>query len=385
MPLFDLDFDAREEDAVLAVLRRRWLTMGDETRLFEEEFAAMLGQGARCLAMSSCTAALHAAMHQLGLRPGDEVVVPALTFVADANVVAMCGGTPVLADCASPRDWNMNADTIARVLTPRTRAVVVVHYAGQPCRMEPIVALCRERGLVLVEDVAHAVGATLDGRQCGTFGDMACFSFFSNKNLSCGEGGMFVSRDARRIEQARLFRSHGMTTLTLDRHKGRADSYDVLSPGLNCRITEMGAALGRVQLAKLAANNDRRRHLTDRYARALDSVPGLSRPWPDSDDSSDSGDDTRQSSCHILPVLLPQGTDRAAVMAGMRGEGIQTSIHYPAPQSFTAYAGQFRDTPVAAGVCARELTLPLFPSMTESMIHDVVGALRTHLLQQDAT
>ncbi|BAH77527.1 DegT/DnrJ/EryC1/StrS family aminotransferase [Solidesulfovibrio magneticus] len=376
VPLFDLDFDSREEDAVLAVLRRRWLTMGEETQAFEQEFAAMLGQGASCLAVSSCTAALHAAMDQLGLRPGDEVVVPALTFVADANVVAMCRATPVLADCASPQDWNMNARTIARAVTSRTKAVLVVHYAGQPCDMDPIVALCRERGLVLVEDAAHAVGATYRGRQCGTFGDMACFSFFSNKNLSCGEGGMFVTRDPDRLARARLFRSHGMTSLTLDRHKGRVDSYDVLAPGLNYRMTEMSAALGRVQLAKLEGNNARRERLAAAYATQLDAMPGVVRPWP-------GGVAGCRSACHIMPVLLPKRVDRAALMAGLRGQGIQSSIHYPDMQQFTAYKDLLRGAPVAAEICARELTLPLFPSMSMEMVHEVVALLRALLRQQE--
>ena len=374
VPLFDLDFDSREEDAVLAVLRRRWLTMGEETQAFEQEFAAMLGQGAECLAVSSCTAALHAAMHQLALQPGDEVIVPALTFVADVNAVTMCRATPVLADCASLQDWNMNAQTIARAITPRTKAVLVVHYAGQPCDMDPIVALCQERGLPLVEDVAHAVGATYHGRQCGTFGDMACFSFFSNKNISCGEGGMFATCDADRMRQARLFRSHGMTSLTLDRHKGRVDSYDVLVPGLNYRMTEMNAALGRVQLAKLEANNARREQLAAAYATQLDAVPGVVRPWPNGMTGS-------RSACHIMPVLLPAHVDRAALMAGMREQGIQSSIHYPDMQQFIAYKDILCGAPVAAEICARELTLPLFPSMTMDMVHEVISLLRALLMK----
>lgn len=376
VPLFDLDFDNREEDAVLTVLRRRWLTMGEETQAFEQEFGAMLGHETQCLAMSSCTAALHAAMHMLGVGPGDEVIIPALTFVADANAVAMCGATPVLADCESLQDWNVSVTTITRALTPRTKAVLVVHYAGQPCDMAPIATLCRERGLPLIEDVAHAPGATYRGRQCGTLGDLACFSFFSNKNLSCGEGGMLASRDGDHIRQARLFRSHGMTTLTLDRHKGRADSYDVLTPGLNYRMTEMSAALGRVQLAKLHANNKRRRQLATLYAAQLDAMPGLSRPWPN-------GTEDCCSAHHILPVLLPPAVDRTTLMASMRNRGVQTSIHYPDMQRFTAYEGLLQGAPVAAEICTRELTLPLFPTMTEAMVHEVVSTLRSILMQQE--
>jgi len=375
VPLFDLDFDHREEEAVQAVIRRRWLTMGEETDRFEQELADLFGHGAECVAVSSCTAALHASMCLLGVGPGDEVVVPALTFVADANVVAMCGATPRLADCASLDDWNVNAETIARALTPRTKAVIIVHYAGQPCDMEPIVALCRERGVALVEDVAHAIGATYDGMPCGVFGQAACFSFFSNKNLSCGEGGLFVTRDPELARRARLFRSHGMTSLTLDRHKGRCDSYDVLMPGLNYRINEMAAALGRVQLAKLAANNERRGRLVEAYAARLDGRPGLARPWA-------RGVAGSRSAHHILPVLLDAGVDRAALMAGMREQGIQTSIHYPDMQRFSAYEDLLDGAPVSAEICRRELTLPLFPSMTVDMVQAVAYALDAQLAQQ---
>lgn len=379
VPLFDLDFDNREEAAVLAVLRRRWLTMGEETMAFERDFASMLGHDSQCLAMSSCTAALHTAVHLLDIHPGDEIIVPALTFVADYNAVIMCGGTPVLADCTSHDDWNVSAETIAKAITPRTKAVIIVHYAGQPCDMQSIQALCASANLTLIEDVAHAVGATQGGHQCGTFGDMACFSFFTNKNISCGEGGMFVSRDPEFMRRARLFRSHGMTSLTLDRHRGRVDSYDVLSPGLNYRITEMSAALGRVQLAKLLENNAKRKRIVETYDPALRDMPGICRPW-----NTPAATSMTQPSFHILPILLSPHVDRIAVMAGMRADGIQTSIHYPDPQHFSAFKKIFRDAPVAADIASRELTLPLFPSMTGDMVTDVASSLRAHLLQQGA-
>lgn len=355
VPLFDIDFDSREETAIQSVLRRRWLTMGEETIAFEQEFETMLGHGTHCVAMSSCTAALHTAMQLLDLKPGDEVIIPALTFVADANAVVLSGGTPVLADCTSLQDWNVSAATIAKAITPRTRAVIIVHYAGQPCDMQPIQELCAERGLYLIEDAAHATGAMHQERHCGTFGDMACFSFFSNKNISCGEGGMFVSRDEKLVQRARLFRSHGMTSLTLDRHKGRVDSYDVLTPGLNYRITEMSAALGRVQLAKLFKNNDQRRRLAELYSNSLADMPGISRPWEDIHDQS-----SDRSSNHILPILLAPHIDRTAVMSNMRILGIQTSIHYPDLQNFSAFKHILHGAPVAAEITSRELTLPLF-------------------------
>ena len=258
VPLFDLNYDDREERAVQDVIASRWLAMGEKTQAFENQFSSMLGGEADCYAVSSATAALHMGLIALGVGPGDEVVIPALTFVADANVVRMVGATPVLADCVSQSDWNVSAETIAPKLTPKTKAVIVVHFAGYPCEMEAISKLCKDRDVAIIEDVAHAPGASCNGKACGTIGDVGCFSFFSNKNLSVGEGGMVTATDEKISANLKALRSHGMSTLTLDRHKGRAITYDVEQVGLNYRMDEMRAALGSVQLEKLEEGNRRR-------------------------------------------------------------------------------------------------------------------------------
>lgn len=368
--LFKLNFDQREVDAVSQVVAGGWLTMGEQIAGFESAFSQFLGSSVQSLAVANGTAALHMALLALDVGPGDEVVIPALTFVADANAVKLTGATPVLADCAALDDWNISAATIKRVLSPRTKAVLLVHYAGYPCDMPTIVELCHDRGLKLIEDVAHAPGATVTGRSCGTWGDIGCFSFFSNKNLSIGEGGMATSCNPALIQRMRYLRSHGMTTLTLDRHKGRAITYDVAEPGLNYRMDEMRAALGLVQLDKLPAGNARRKVLADRYrTNLLDSsiaMPFAMMP------------DDHQSAYHILPVLLPPGSDRKAVIESLKAKGIQSSIHYPAFWNFTAYAGQFSpaNAPIAADICERELTLPLYPTMTEAEVDLVTTALQ---------
>jgi dTDP-4-amino-4,6-dideoxygalactose transaminase len=309
------------------------------------------------------------ALLALDVGPGDEVVIPALTFVADANSVRLVGANPILADCTSHDDWNMSVETIERCITPKTKAVMIVHYAGYPCEMPAIVDFCRQRGLKLIEDVAHAPGASVGGRSCGTWGDIGCFSFFSNKNLSIGEGGMVTSCNPDLIQRLRYLRSHGMTTLTLDRHKGRAITYDVTEPGLNYRMDEMRAAIGLVQLDKLPAGNARRKDLTDRYRRNL-SGSRILMPFA----SLPSGS---ESVYHILPVLLPEGCDRKAVIESLKAKGIQSSIHYPAFWSFTAYSGEFspESAPVAASICERELTLPVFPTMTDEEVDMVTTAL----------
>lgn len=369
--LFKLNFDDREVDAVRQTVESGWLTMGERISSFESGFSDYLGAGVQSLAVANGTAALHMALLALNVGPGDEVVIPALTFVADANSVKLTGATPVLADCSSLDDLNLSAATIEKVITPRTKAVMIVHYAGYPCDMPSIVELCRERGLGLIEDVAHAPGASFAGRSCGTWGDIGCYSFFSNKNLSIGEGGMVTSCNPYLIQRLRYLRSHGMTTLTLDRHNGRAITYDVAEPGLNYRMDEMRAAIGLVQLDKLPAGNARRKELTERYRRNL-GESGVSIPFANLPAD-------HVSAYHILPVLLPEGADRKAVIEGLKAKGIQSSIHYPPFWNFTAYAGQFSatDAPVAAEICDRELTLPLYPTMTE----DDVDLVTTSLLE----
>jgi dTDP-4-amino-4,6-dideoxygalactose transaminase len=368
--LFKLNFDNREVDAVSKVVSGGWLSMGDEIRSFETSFEEFLGCSARCNAVANGTAALHMALLALEVGRGDEVIIPSLTFVADVNVVNLVGGTPVLADSTSVNDWNMSVDSIEKLITDRTKAVIVVHYAGYPCKdISAISQLCRMRGIGLIEDVAHAPGASVDGKKCGTFGDVGCFSFFSNKNLSIGEGGMVSTLSHELHKKLGYLRSHGMTTLTLDRHKGRSITYDVAQSGLNYRMDEMRAAIGSVQLDKLPAGNVKRGELTDLYRYNL---RGSAVSIPFSAQTSNI-----QSVYHILPVLLPKGADRVAVIGTLKENRIQSSIHYPPFWSFSAYKGLFspNDSPITAEICKRQLTLPLFPTMTDGEVNQVTETL----------
>ena len=368
--LFKLNFDSAEAEAVAKVIDSGWLSMGEKIISFEESFGNFLGDGAHCKAVSNGTAALHMALLALEVGRGDEVIIPSLTFVADVNVVNLVGATPKLADATSLYDWNMSLESIEQQITENTKAVIVVHYAGYPCRdIMAISQLCRDKNIGLIEDVAHAPGATVDGKVCGTFGDVGCFSFFSNKNLSIGEGGMVSTLDPELNKKLGYLRSHGMTTLTLDRHKGRAITYDVAQPGLNYRMDEMRAAIGSVQLDKLSAGNARRGELTERYRSNLRGS-AVSIPFGDQASSV-------TAVYHILPVLLPENADRIAVIGALKEKRIQSSIHYPPFWDFTAYQGQFspNDSPVTADICRRQLTLPLFPTMTEDEVDQVCNAL----------
>jgi len=368
--LFKLNFDDQEVKAVSDVVAGGWLSMGEETISFEESFGSFLGKDVYCKAVSNGTAALHMALLALDVGRGDEVIIPSLTFVADINVVNLVGATPILADSRDLDDWNMSFDAIKQKVTDKTKALIVVHYAGYPCKdIAAISKFCQDRGIGLIEDVAHAPGASIDGKTCGTFGDVGCFSFFSNKNLSIGEGGMVSTLSPDLHKKLGYLRSHGMTALTLDRHKGRSITYDVAQPGLNYRMDEMRSAIGSVQLHKLPAGNVRRGELTDRYRSNLQ---GSTVIMPFENQPSNS-----TSVYHILPVLLPEKTDRVSVIGTLKEKRIQSSIHYPPFWDFTAYKGQFspNDSPVTADICRRQLTLPLFPTMTEDEVDEVCNAL----------
>lgn len=368
--LFKLNFDEREAMAVSEVIASGWLTMGERTVAFENDFGAFLKEGAKAAAVSNGTAALHLALLALGIGSGDEVIVPAQTFVADINAVMLAGAQPVLADCTSFDDWNPSPLDIERKITSRTKAVMIVHYAGVPCDLDAISALCARNGLKLIEDCAHAPGAIYKGRSVGTFGDVGCWSFFTNKNLSVGEGGMVTTLSAELDREMRYLRSHGMTTLTLDRHKGRAITYDVVRPGLNYRIDEMRAALGLVQLSKLPAANAARKRIVQRYRDAFSSLEQLRIPFPEVPGI--------EPSYHIFPVLLPEDMDRMKVIEALKAQGVQSSIHYPAIHEFSAYAGKdLGETPIADAVSRRELTLPLYPGMTDEDVQTVIAAFRS--------
>ncbi len=372
IPLSDIDFNEEEQNAVSRVLQNKWLTMGAVTQEFEQAFASYVG-ARYAIAVTNATAALHMACIAAGLRPGYEAIVPSLTFVATANAIRYTGAIPVFADIVSHEDLNISYDAIETAITERTRAILVMHYGGYACDMPRILELAHKHNLKVIEDAAHAVGSELDGRKLGTWGDMGCFSFFSNKNMTTGEGGMIVTNDERHAKRLHLLRSHGMTTLTWDRHKGHASSYDVVDLGYNYRIDEIRSALGIVQLSKLESNNERRRHLTQVYRDALQELaPQASVPFAGHDGIS---------AAHLLPMLLPPGTNKFKFMEQMKACGVQTSFHYPPIHTFTAYKhnGDHISLPVTDAVAEREVTLPLYPMLRDEDVLTVAHTVAQSL------
>jgi dTDP-4-amino-4,6-dideoxygalactose transaminase len=379
VPLFDIQLDRDDREVVDEVLRSGWLTMGPRTEEFEAEFAASLGVR-HGVAVSSGTAALHLAMLAAGIGPGDEVIVPAITFVATANAVRYCGGTPVLADIQGPHDLGIDVADVERRITARTKAVCPVHYAGYAAPVERLRELCASRGLALIEDAAHSPSATVEGsdRKLGSWGLAGAFSFFSNKVLSCGEGGLLATDDDEVAELARSRRSHAMTSGTWDRHRGHAQSYDVLGLGYNYRIDEIRSALLSRRLQGLEADIAQRRALVSTYRRELREVPGVVVPYTDAE--------VECSSCYIMPISLEQTGIRDRLRMVMQEDfGVQTSVLYPSIAGFTAFAdSDFGPLPRSDRAAQTQLTLPLFPHMTQEQQQTVLEALRQGLAKVEA-
>jgi dTDP-4-amino-4,6-dideoxygalactose transaminase len=368
LPLFDLRLEPQDLEAVAEVLRSGWLTLGPRTAEFEGAFAEQLG-ARHAIAVSSCTAALHLAYLAAGVGPGDEVIVPSFTFTATAAAALYCGATPVFAEIVSRARPSLDPADVERRITPRTKAVCVVHYAGYAGAADELADLCEQRGIALIEDVAHAPSATLAGRKLGTWGLAGAFSFFSNKVLSVGEGGLLCTDDNDVAQFVRSRRSHAMTSGTWDRHRGRTDTYDVTALGFNYRLDEPRAALLLSRLGRLEDDIARRRELTRRYRELLGGVEGIIVPFED--------DEVPGSSCYVIPVMIEADGRQAEVSGRLRERGIQTSIFYPAIHRFSAYRERFPDVslPITELAARTELTLPFYPHMTYADQDRVVEAL----------
>ena len=369
IPLFDIGFNEKEMIAVQKVLSSGWLTMGEQTEMFEREFADFINVK-HAIAVSNCTAALHLANLALGIGENDEVLCPSLSFVAGSNSIVYTGAKPVFADITDLSDFNISPVDIEKKVSARTKAIQIVHYAGNPCDMDHIMEIARKHGLSVIEDCAHAPGSEYNGRKCGAIGDIGCFSFFSNKNMTTAEGGMITTNSDGLAEKIKLMRSHGMTAMTLDRHKGRAFSYDVVELGYNYRIDEMRSAIGIVQLEKLEDNNIRRREIDQVYRERLDDVRCVEVPFKMKGGSS---------SHHIFPVLLDKKVNRQEFMEFLKSNGIQSSIHYPPIHLFDYYRCNFGHhegmLSITEEVAEREVTLPLYPSMSDKDVHHVCDVI----------
>ncbi len=373
VPLTDISMSEGDVQAVMDCLESGWLTMGPRTQTFERALAAFVGTP-EAVTVSSGTAALHLACLAAGIGPGDEVIVPAFTFVASASAPRYVGAEPVLCDVCSAREFNVDPEDAARRITSRTRAIVAVHFCGYPAQLDALRRLCDEHGLVLIEDCAQAIGARVDahGRQVGTVGEMGAFSFFSKKQLCVGEGGMVSSADRQLAARVRLLRSHAMTSSTWDRHRGHDPAYDVTDVGFNYRLDEPRAALGLSRLARLDEDIAARRRLVRCYRERLAGLAGVELAFDE--------EAVERSSHFAFPVLVRDRDTRDRLREDLKAGGIQTTW-YPALHSFSEYR-RFapRDgAPRAVEAADRHCALPLSSSMDERLVEVVVQALRASL------
>lgn len=375
-PLSDVDMGEEEAHAVADVVRSKWLSAGPRTEEFESRFAETFGVR-HAIAVANCTAALHLSLMACGIKPGDEVLVPSYTFVASANAILYQGAKPVFVDISGAHDLNLNIKDLEAKITPNTTAIIPVHLGGYACEMHQIINIAERYGLAVIEDACHAIGADyrsnprsrLHGRKLGTLGNAGCFSFFANKNLVTGEGGMIVTNDDHLAEKARLSRSHGMTKSSWDKAAGRAVDYDISQLGYNYRSTEITAALGLIQLSKLPKANLRRRHLTRGYQKCLADCPNVILPFVDRED--DSG-------YHIFPIVLAEASARASFRQFLNEHEIQTSVHYPPVHLFSQYRDicpNQNSLSMTTNVSSREVTVPLHPLLSDSDIDAIADKI----------
>lgn len=365
--------DARELEAVREVLASGWLTTGPRVREFEQQIAALVG-ARHAVAVNSCTAALHLALEAVGVTAGDEVIVPTMTFAATGEIVHYLGARPVLVDSV-PDTLNMDPDDFARRITPATRAVIPVHYAGHPCDMDAIVEVANRAGVRIVEDAAHALPARYRGRMIGSIGDLTAFSFYATKNLATGEGGMLCTDSDDWERRARLMSLHGLSRDAWRRYASDGSwDYAITAPGFKYNLSDVLAALGCVQLQKLAGFQDRRRAIVARYQAAfgdLDAVecpverPEVEHAWH----------------LYVLRLRLERlDIDRNGAIEELRRRGVQTSVHFIPlhmhPYYREAWGFRPEDFPVAFAASQRIVSLPLYPAMDDEAVERVIGAVR---------
>ena len=366
--LFDLNFDQAEEDAVVETVRSKWISTGPKNAELERKFAEMTG-AKHAVALTNCTVALHMALLLNDIKAGDEVICPSLTFVATANAIRYVNAIPVFADIRGLDDLTIDPDDIERKITSRTKALMLMHYGGFACDMNRIMDIAQKYNLKVIEDACHGPTAEYEGKKLGTFGQCGCFSFFSNKNISTGEGGMIITDDDAMYEKAKLLRSHGMTSLSYDRAKGHSTEYDVIELGYNYRMDDIRASIGIVQLDKLQKDLEIRAELRALYEKKLEGVDEIIIPFKGY---------KYFSSNYIFPIVLKDSTveKRNRVREFLATAGIQTSVHYPAVHRFSIYREFAKPLPITEYVTDNLITLPMFSRLTHEQVEYICDSLK---------
>lgn len=356
IPLFNLNFDGKEAQAAYDTIQSGWISTGPKCEELEKMFVDMFHVN-YAVSTSNCTDALHLCCLVSGVKPGDEVICPSLTFAASANCIRYAGATPVFCDIVGPEHINIDPKEIEKKITDKTKAILVVHMAGFPCKMDEIMTIAKKHNLKVIEDACHGPLSEYKGKKLGTIGDCAAFSFFSNKNISTGEGGMFISNNKEMADKARLLRSHGMTTMSYQRAGGHATAYDIVELGYNFRLDDIHAAIAIEQLKKLPADLEQRISVRKRYIELLSKVENVVVPF---------ADNTEFTSNYIMPIVITKGTveDRDAIRNKIHEAGVQTSVHYPAIHRFSIYKDYGAVLPQTEYVTDHEITLPMYAALS---------------------
>ena len=371
IPLFDLNFDHKEGQAAIEVIESKWISTGPKTAAFEEKFALMLGSK-HAIALSNCTVALHLALKLVGVESGDEVICPSLTFVATCNAIRYVDAIPIFTDIVSLEQPVISPQDIRDKITAKTKAIIVMHYGGFSCDMDAIMGIANEFNLKVIEDACHAPFSVYKKNKLGTIGDVGCFSFFSNKNISTGEGGMLVTNNDDYASRTKLLRSHGMTSMSYERAKGHSTSYDVVELGYNYRMDDIHSAIGLVQLDKIEADLEKRAQVRAMYIDALKEVPKVIIPFQNYKE---------YSSNYIFPIVLQDTTAefRDDVRNKLAEAGIQTSMHYPAVHRFLIYKEFYKNLPITDQMVSSMITLPMYAKLTMQEIEFIVETLKNIL------
>lgn len=378
LPFHVPEIDDEDIDAVVNVMRSGWLTTGAKARQFEQEFAAKVG-ARYAVALNSCTAALHLALEAIGLQEGDEVLVPTMTFAATAEVVTYFKAKPVLIDCL-PTTLNMDPELIERAITPRTKAVIPVHFAGQPCEMGSILEIARRHDLRVIEDAAHAFPASYKGKAIGSIGDYTCFSFYATKNITTGEGGMVTTDDPDQADRIRRMSLHGLSRDAWKRYTNQGSwYYDIVAPGFKYNLTDMAAALGLTQLHKAERFWKTRERYAALYAEGFRDLPEIT-PLMIHDDV--------QHAWHLYVIQLDLDRlriSRQAFIEGLQQKQIGCSVHFIPLHLHPYYreTGHYSraDFPVASQAFDRMVSLPLYSKMSEEDVHRTIQAVRELILK----
>lgn len=371
IPLFKLNFGQEEIDAVTETIKSKWISTGPKCEELENQFVEMFNVK-HAISLSNCTDALHLAMIVNNISAGDEVICPSLTFAASVNSIRYVGAIPVFCDIEGLDNMNISPREIEKLITPKTKAIVVVHMAGFPADMEAIMKIAEKHNLKVIEDACHGPLSEYKGKKLGTIGSVGCFSFFSNKNISTGEGGMMITNDDEIAKRCRLLRSHGMTTMSYQRAKGHATAYDIVDLGFNFRMDDIRASIGVVQMNKLRPDLEARVKVRATYLEQLASLEQVIVPFIDNKEFV---------SNYIMPIVLKDSTieKRDSVRNFLHSKGIQTSNHYPAIHRFSVYKDYPANLPVTEYVCDNEITLPMYAALSEDEIKYIVETLKNAL------